>query len=188
MIPNFGKKDKEQYFKRLFEDYYAPFCIYAKRFVDSRQTCEDIVSEAFIIVWEKVERDQLQRETAVEYIRRIVTNLCLNHLKHHAFELDYAVAGRHKAPLYADSPHALYTQKELYEMLTDLLGQLPEQHREVFIASYIDEKNNIEIAKELDISVKSVVRYKQKAIELLKKNLKNYLSFMLLLMAVKHYG
>ncbi len=52
MIPNFGKKDKEQYFKRLFEDYYAPFCIYAKRFVDSRQTCEDIVSEAFIIVWE----------------------------------------------------------------------------------------------------------------------------------------
>ena len=73
-------------------------------------------------------------------------------------------------------------------MLTDVLRQLPEQHRQVFIASYIEDKNNIEIAQELEISVKSVIRYKQKAIELLKKNLKNYLSFMLLLMAVKHYG
>ena len=145
MVLNTEKKEKEQYFKQLFEDYYAPFCIYAKRFVDSRPTCEDLVSEAFVIVWEKLERDQLQRETVVEYIRRIVTNLCLNHLKHHAFELDYAVADRNKGAVYADSPHALYTQKELYEMLTDVLRQLPEHHRRVFIASYIDDKNNIEI-------------------------------------------
>ena len=188
MIQNTEKKEKEQYFKRLFEDYYAPFCIYAKRFVDSRQTSEDLVSEAFIIVWEKIEQGRLQRETVVEYIRRIVTNLCLNHLKHHAFELNYAVADRNKGPAYTDSPHALYTQKELYEMLTDVLRQLPEQHRQVFIASYIEDKNNIEIAQELEISVKSVIRYKQKTIELLKKNLKSYMSVMLLLMAVKHYG
>ena len=42
-----NEQSKKQVFKQLYEEYYAPFCLYAKRFVDNKETREDIVSEVF---------------------------------------------------------------------------------------------------------------------------------------------
>ena len=42
---SFSKQTKERAFKQLYEEYYAPFCLYAKRFVDDKETREDIVSD-----------------------------------------------------------------------------------------------------------------------------------------------
>ena len=44
---------KEQIFKQLYEEYYAPFCLYAKRFIDDKDTREDIVSDVFTSIWDK---------------------------------------------------------------------------------------------------------------------------------------
>ena len=44
---SFSKQTKERAFKQLYEEYYAPFCLYAKRFVDDKETREDIVSDVF---------------------------------------------------------------------------------------------------------------------------------------------
>ena len=45
----------------------------------------------------------------------------------------------------------------------------------------MEGKKQEEIAKELDISVKSVNRYKQKTLEILRNELKDYLPLLLLL-------
>ena len=37
-----NEQSKKQVFKQLYEEYYAPFCLYAKRFVDNKETREDI--------------------------------------------------------------------------------------------------------------------------------------------------
>ena len=34
---SFSRQTKERAFKQLYEDYYAPFCLYAKRFVDDKE-------------------------------------------------------------------------------------------------------------------------------------------------------
>ena len=39
---SFSRQTKERAFKQLYEDYYAPFCLYAKRFVDDKEVREDI--------------------------------------------------------------------------------------------------------------------------------------------------
>ena len=44
---SFSRQTKERAFKQLYEDYYAPFCLYAKRFVDDKEVREDIVSDVF---------------------------------------------------------------------------------------------------------------------------------------------
>lgn len=46
---SFSKQTKERTFKQLYEEYYAPFCLYAKRFVDDKETREDIVSDVFTL-------------------------------------------------------------------------------------------------------------------------------------------
>ena len=86
-------------------------------------------------------------------------------------------------PIYAPASDAVYTLEELYGLLKDTLEQMPENHRTVFVKTFLETKTQTEVAEEMQISVKSVHRYKQKAIEQLRNVLKDYLPLALLLMA-----
>ncbi|KGI59642.1 RNA polymerase sigma-70 factor [Prevotella sp. DNF00663] len=178
-------KGKESYFKQLFDTYYAPFCLYAKRFIDDTEVRNDIVSDVFFHVWQKIDVDEFQTETAVEYIRLAVKSRCLNHLKHQNYEMDYAKWFQQRAPIYAESPNYVYTLDELYEKLTGILKQLPDEQRRIFTESFINEKTRTEIAKEMNVSVKTVQRYKNKVMEILRNQLKDYLLIALLFHLVR---
>ena len=47
---SFQKQPKEQTFKQLYEEFYAPFVLYAKRFIDDKETREDIVSDVDMVL------------------------------------------------------------------------------------------------------------------------------------------
>ena len=85
----------------------------------------------------------------------------------------------------ADMPDHVYTLNELYEQLSALLKELPGNYREVFLKSFLEEKTQAEIAEELDLSVKTVNRYRQKMLSMLRERLKDYLPLLLLLGVVR---
>ena len=116
---SFSKQTKERAFKQLYEEYYAPFCLYAKRFVDDKETREDIVSDVFTSLWDKLDTDSfdLQSNTALAYIKMCVKNSCLNFLKHQEYEWSYAENIKKKTPIYETEPDSIYTLDELYRML-----------------------------------------------------------------------
>lgn len=60
-------------------------------------------------------------------------------------------------------------------------NKLPENYRTVFIKSFFEGKTHTEIAEEMNLSVKSINRYKQKTMELLRNELKEYMPLLLLL-------
>lgn len=183
MRKSFSKQIKEQAFRRLYEEYYAPFCLYAKRFIDDKETREDIVSDVFTSLWDKLAADvfDLQSETVVGYIKMCVKNCCLNYLKHQECEWNYAENIQKKAPIYEMEPDSVYTLDELYRMLYETLNKLPEAYRTAFMKSFFEGKTHVEIAEEMNLSVKSINRYKQKTIELLRNELKDYMPLFLLL-------
>ena len=180
---SFSIHTREHSFKRLYEEYYAPFCLYAKRFVDDKETREDIVSDVFASLWDKMDTDSfvLQSDTALGYIKMCVKNSCLNFLKHQEHEWSYAENIQKKAPVYELEPDSIYTLDELYRMLYETLDKLPENYRTVFMKSFFEGKTHAEIAEEMNLSVKSINRYKQKTMELLREELKDYLPLLLLL-------
>ena len=125
---SFSKQTKERAFKQLYEEYYAPFCLYAKRFVDDKETREDIVSDVFTSLWDKLDTDSfdLQSNTALAYIKMCVKNSCLNFLKHQEYEWSYAENIQKKAPVYETEPDSIYTLDELYRMLYETLNNFPK--------------------------------------------------------------
>ena len=137
---SFSKQTKERAFKQLYEEYYAPFCLYAKRFVDDKETREDIVSDVFTSLWDKLDTDSfnLQSNTALAYIKMCVKNSCLNFLKHQEYEWSYAENIQKKAPVYETEPDSVYTLDELYRMLYETLDKLPENYRTVFMKSFMN--------------------------------------------------
>ena len=150
---------------------------------DDKEKREDIVSDVFTSLWDKLDTDSfdLQSNTALAYIKMCVKNNCLNFLKHQEYEWSYAENIKKKAPVYETEPDSVYTLDELYKMLYETLDKLPENYRTVFMKSFFEGKTHVEIAEEMNLSVKSINRYKQKTMELLRNELKDYLPLLLLL-------
>lgn len=169
------ENSKEKEFRLLFEEYYAPFCIYANRFISDMKVCEDIVSEVFASLWGKNESFELKKDTTTAYIKICVRNSCLNYLKHQEYEWSYNELCQKQSPVYATDTESVYTLNELYEMLHTTLNRLPDNYRIVFTKSFFEGKTHAEIAEELNLSVKSINRYKQKTVDLLRKEFKDYL-------------
>ena len=141
------------------------------------------MSDVFASLWDKLDSDSfdLQSDTALGYIKMCVKNSCLNFLKHQEYEWSYAENIQKKAPIYETEPDSVYTLDELYRMLHETLTKLPENYRNVFMKSFFEGKTHVEIAEEMNLSVKSINRYKQKTMELLREELKDYLPLLLLL-------
>ncbi|MFG6400614.1 MAG: sigma-70 family RNA polymerase sigma factor, partial [Parabacteroides distasonis] len=78
-------------------------------------------------------------------------------------------------PIYAESSEELYTWEELQTLLRQALDKLPENYRLAFEKNRFENKSYGEIAEEMQISIRTVERYKNKATELLKTELKDYL-------------
>ena len=164
---SFSKHTREHSFKRLYEEYYAPFCLYAKRFVDDKETREDIVSDVFASLWDKMDTDSfvLQSDTALGYIKMCVKNSCLNFLKHQEHEWSYAENIQKKAPVYELEPDSIYTLDELYRMLYETLDKLPENYRTVFMKSFFEGKTQMEVADRIGISQAQVSRLEKNALK-----------------------
>lgn len=176
-----SNSNKEHSFKLLYKTYYAPFCLYAKRFIEDKDTREDLVSDVFTSLWNNIESLDLNSGTVLGYIKMCVKNNCLNFLKHQEYEWNYAEFIQKSAPVYETEPDSVYTLEELYRMLYEALDKLPPNYRTVFTESFFKGKTHAEIAEELNISVKSVNRYKQKTLELLHNELREYMPLILLL-------
>ena len=67
---SFSKQTKERAFKQLYEEYYAPFCLYAKRFVDDKETREEILRRKL----------QFTKQNRIVYILLMnYTECCMKH-------------------------------------------------------------------------------------------------------------
>ena len=164
MTMKLSVSDREKAFRELFDRYYAPFCLYAKRFIDDEAEREDIVSDVFARLWADQDLLDLTSDTTLGYIKMCVKNSCLNYLKHQEYDENY---------------DSVFTLDELYHMLYDTLEKLPDDYREVFKQSFFAEKTQAEIAESMNLSVKTVGRYKQKVMEVLQQTFKDYLPVVL---------
>lgn len=102
-----NEQSKKQVFKQLYEEYYAPFCLYAKRFVDNKETREDIVSEVFASLWNNMDNFEIDPKTILGYLKMCVRNNCLNYLKHQEYEWNYAEVVK-KKPLSTKRNRTVY--------------------------------------------------------------------------------
>ncbi|MDR2765644.1 MAG: RNA polymerase sigma-70 factor [Tannerella sp.] len=167
-------------FKEMFEYYYASLCVYAQRFVKRTDVCEDIVQDVFCAVW--MNRHRLDyRIPAKNYLMAAVRNHCLNYLRDHRHATFDDLSQSENMP-YAEHPDSVWMLDELEQLLADALAKLPPEYRMAFEMSRMEEQSVSEIAKAMDVSIRTVERYRNKAIEILKTELKDYLPLVIFIL------
>ncbi len=162
-------------FRRLYDTYYAPFCIFAKRYVDDLSAREDIVEEVFVSLWRRFGSVAVEADALLAYIRTSVRNGCLNYLAHRRLVDGYAEQTVGRTPLYAESPDSVYTLDEMYGLLTAIVAEMSEEQRVVFEQTIVGHRNQTEVAEALGVSVKTVGRCRRRIIDQLRLRMKDYL-------------
>jgi len=170
-------KDDEDAFNVLFLEFFSPLCVFAHRYIDSWETCEDIVQDVFFRVWKN--RKNLDISTSGRnYLITSTRNSCVDYLRRKDSEALWQQREVLNKTIF--STEELYSVGELEHLLNKSLSRLPENIRLVFEQSRFEGKTYTEIAASQNISVKTVEAYMTKALKQLRIDLKDFLPMLLL--------
>jgi RNA polymerase sigma-70 factor (ECF subfamily) len=170
------RQGDQRAFQELFNAHYENLCFFAHRYLQDRDSTEDLVQEIFVKIWDKA--DQIDLKTKIRpYLYSSVRNACLNQIKHEKVKQEYASSKMSSFSFeHSDSMEVM----ELEDRIAAAIESLPEKCREVFELSRFAGKKYAEIADELDISVKTVENQMGKALRVLRSELQDYYPLLLI--------
>ncbi|QNL22344.1 RNA polymerase sigma-70 factor [Hyphobacterium sp. CCMP332] len=154
---NFDKTE----FENLFNENYESVRNFIYYKTGDIQLAEDICQDVFIKVWER--RSEIIPEKVKYLCFTIANNLSLNYLKHLKIVYNFknAFIERHEF----ESPEHLLIQKEFDLKLQEVISELPEKQRIVFLMNRIDKLTYNEIADRLGLSVKAIEKRMSQALK-----------------------
>ena len=179
------KEGNQVAYEQLFKQYYADLCGYAEYVLKDISQSEDLVQEVFVQLWQK--KDQVQiNESLKSYLYRSVKNRCLNEFRHNKVKDQHVEYAKASSRDHYDAVDHVVEGDDLKNQLTKSLEKLPPKCKKVFLMNRYEEKKYSEIAEELDISVKAVEAHMSKALKILRVELKDFLSLILIMLWNSH--
>ena len=173
-------------FNNIFVTHRDRYIRLAYSYTYNQETAEDLVTESLMYYWENRHRLEEVKDIplyilvtlknkCLDYLQRERTwnNIAENLLSNKEWELQMRISS-----LESCEPETLFSN-EVQELVNQALAKLPEKSRHIFIMSRYEGKNYQTIAKETNLSVKSIEFHISKALNLLRKELKDYLPCLL---------
>lgn len=163
----------EAAFDTIFRAWYAPLVRIAEGIVRERAVAEEVVQEVLLEVWRR--REQLGDEEAPRaYLIRAARNRALNHVRH--LRVEQRGAPKAAGPTESAPTGAAHVvEAEIEVALRAAVAELPPRCREVFELSRVHGLSYADIARSLEISVKTVEAQMGKALRLLRERLAPWL-------------
>lgn len=166
-IENFEKVREGNFeaFRLLFERYYPRLCNYAASYLQDDFTKEDTVQEVFAKIWE--DRRKIRISGSVKsYFYTAVKNACLNRIKSESIRIGHTSTYSKNAGeiVFEDE----IEQEEFRHYLSMCIEKLPPRCKDVFIQSRFDDARQEKIARDMEISIKTVKAQITKALKLIR--------------------
>lgn len=170
-------------FETLFREHFSGLSYFARKYTGDLDSAKEIVHGVFIRIWEN--RSEFDWENpAKSYLFTSVYNRSMNYLRDNKKFISHEEATLHNMVV----DESVFTDNletaELEGRIKSALQKLPEKCREVFELSRFEGMKYSEIAKHLKISVKTVETQMSKALNILKEELKDYLTILLLILLI----
>ncbi len=151
----------QQAYQKIFYHFYADLVRYSHSILEDLKSAEDVVSEVLLRLW-LLEKKALAIQNLSFYLYRSVKNSSLNELKNlkrtQSLPLDFEV-------LDSQSPERLLISKEKIASIEEAIQMLPPKCKTVFSLLREQQLSYVEVAELLDISVNTVSRHLQLALQ-----------------------
>lgn len=179
----------EKAFEKLYRLYFPRLFSFSMKIVEDQSMAKDIVQNIFIKIWESPDIIKLDNPEA--YLFKMVKNASLNYIRHLKVLDNLKVQVKEKylgEELYyidfiGNEPVELIS-REIQEKIDQVMNSLPKKCREVFLLSRNEGLKNREIAKKLNISIKSVEKHISKALLVYRANFTELFPFYFLIFTV----
>ena len=164
------KEDNKHAFEVIFDRYWKRLFVYAFKIYKDEKICEDIIQEIFISLWEKsIDTNILNLEA---YLIRSVKYKISNHIRDLKFTPVHLEILQNMPNIYKSNNFMEY--EEFEKEIFNEIKKLPPKCQQVFMLSRFEDYSNPEIAKELDISVRTVEKHISNALKFLKSTIENH--------------
>ncbi|MBC3787009.1 RNA polymerase sigma-70 factor [Spirosoma utsteinense] len=157
----------------LFRRYHQALCSHAVRYVYSKETAEDLVSEVFCKFWKTKAYENITSSYRY-YLFRSVRNEAFNYLRLEFHKLEDIETALIQEASFCQRPDQIMQFEEVLHTVEDLVERLPPQCRKVFLLSRFEGKKYQDIATELGLSIKTVEVHIVKALSIVRKGLKDH--------------
>jgi RNA polymerase sigma factor (sigma-70 family) len=152
----------------LYKQYSKAMYNIAIRLVNNKMDAEDILQESFVTAFEKL-GELTNNDAFGSWLKRIVINNCLTHLRHNKFQFDDI---HDYAP--AEFPDDEETELNLNPAVVhDAIKELPKGGRTVLVLHALEGYKHREIAEMLGVSESTCKTQYKRALDMLFIQLKN---------------
>lgn len=165
-LDSFRKGDEEA-FRYYYEMYYDALCLFGIRILKEESVASDIAQDVFVNLWKA--RESIESPLHLKmYVYQSMRHRCLNYIRVKKLEEHY----RNECMMLESEGGFgdMVVEEEVYRLVMSEIEQLPPEQYKV-ITMHLDGKNNVEIAKMLDVSVNTVKTHKARARQQLKVKL-----------------
>jgi RNA polymerase sigma-70 factor (ECF subfamily) len=154
----------------IFKVFFARLVYFSFQLIDDKEHARDIVQDAFVQYWKTRDSVALNKTAIKNYLYATVRNASLNYLRHKKTVDKFNALQAGSEPEYPPVLNAIISA-ELMSEIHGAIESLPANCRAVSVLGYLEGKKNQEIADELSMSVNTVKKQKQKALQLLRLKL-----------------
>jgi RNA polymerase sigma-70 factor (family 1) len=167
--------------KMVFDTYYDRLVYFCFKIIDDKEQAKDITQDAFLRYWQQADHIADNEIAVKNFLYSTVHNAALNALRHGKVVSAYVQKRGSAEPADSNIMEAMINAEVIAEIHA-AIESLPEQYRQISVMGYFERKKNQEIADELGMSVNTVKKQKQKALELLRLKLRPEMFGMFLLL------
>jgi RNA polymerase sigma-70 factor, ECF subfamily len=180
------KNNDGKAFEELFRMHFNALLNYANFYIGCRQLAEDLVHDVFYRIWET--RSKITIHTSIKsYLYKSVHNNCIQYLRHLKVVKKHQKDQESKLEealllnrLYFETGLSKLLEKEINDLVEESISRLPSKTRDIYVMSRKNYKKNSEIARNLNVTEKTVEYHMTQALSLLRVELKDYLPFLIL--------
>ncbi|NOS93026.1 MAG: RNA polymerase sigma-70 factor [Cyclobacteriaceae bacterium] len=162
-------------FAHIFHLYNRVLYEFARKTIDAKEDCEEIVQDVFVSLWER--REELEVDSLKAYLFSSVKYKIIRYIKHQMVKRKYEDHFRHFESTYIVPEEAEESTPllPLHTRLSESLQDLPARCREAFQLRIEQNLTNSEIAQRMHISKRTVEDYMTTAFAHLRKSRKEIL-------------
>ena len=179
--------DREAFFKETFDCYFERVVAYVYSFYKDKEIAKNIAQDCFIAFWENIDKVESSK-TPLPYLFFIAKNKTLNQIKRDGVEGrfgDYYARREYELRSKALQSNTMerVLEREVEQLVKKSMEQMKEPVRSAFHLSRFCNMTNVEVAKELGISVKTVEYRISSALRILKKNLRDFIPVVVIMLS-----
>ncbi|WDF67308.1 sigma-70 family RNA polymerase sigma factor [Sphingobacterium oryzagri] len=162
------KSGKEIALAFFMDKYGDALNFFAYKIISDKQACAEIVSDAFVKLWQK-RMDFTAIQPLQSFLYRVTQNACLDFLRtnKNKYKEDQSALLELEASDQDIMKKIIYN--ELVQLLVEEIKKLPKQQAAVIHLAIMEGKNTEEICQELNTSSSAVYFARSKAIATLRK-------------------